>query len=87
MLTDIQVRQKRSACKLADSHGLLLEVTSAGSKKWRYRVCPGGREFGAVSFFEVESVKFQGEIVKLTEAHRSRFCFAGFSTWPEPKHG
>ena len=44
MLTDIQVRQAKSPCKLADSHGLLLEVTAAGSKKWRYRYRLGGKE-------------------------------------------
>lgn len=44
MLTDIQVRQAKLACKLADSHGLLLEVTRAGSKKWRYRYRLDGKE-------------------------------------------
>ena len=51
-------------------------------------VCPDGIE-GLVqrSFLRVEAVKFQGEMVTLTEAHRSRFSFVGFSNWPEPSHG
>lgn len=51
-------------------------------------VCPDGVEsLVQRAFSRVEAVKFQGEIVTLTEAHRSRFSFAGFSNWPERNHG
>lgn len=46
-LTDVKIRQARAAdkpLKLADSHGLYLEVKPNGSKFWRYRYKIAGKE-------------------------------------------
>jgi hypothetical protein len=50
-------------------------------------VCPDGVEALVQRAFErVQSVKYQGETVLLTDAHRSRFSFSSFSAWPGVRH-
>lgn len=47
MLTDVKARQSKAGTKtikLADSHGLLLEVKPNGAKSWRYRYKIDGKE-------------------------------------------
>jgi len=60
----------------------LLEIKAGRYQEVHY-VCPTGTEkLIEKSFSRIESVKFNGEVVKLEAKHRARFKFFSFDTWP-----
>jgi len=60
-----------------------LQEMKAGRFQQVHFVCPDGVETLVQRAFEhIPSVKFMGETVKLEAAHRARFSFYPFSSWP-----
>lgn len=75
-------------CKTPKRYGELIVAYLQEIKNGKYAevhyVCPEGIErLIRNSFSKLESVKLNGEAVKLEEKHKARFKFFSFNNWPE----
>jgi len=60
----------------------LLEIKAGRYSEVHYVSPPGTEKLVAGMFSRIESVKFNGQIVKLEAKHRERFKFFSFDEWP-----
>ncbi|MGH8233751.1 MAG: Arm DNA-binding domain-containing protein [Rhodanobacteraceae bacterium] len=78
-LTDVKLRNllpRPTLYRVADSRGLCIEVTPAGSKLWRYRY----RYLGKASMLMLG--EYPG--VYLADARRARRCPCAAGRWNQP---